>query len=396
MLNMLRNLPQAEADPLWSVINAFHVDNRPEKMNLVIGVYRDDAGATPTFAAVKHAEQQLAERGHCKAYKSLSGNQEFNRGISRFLLGEDSPFLNNHCTIQTVGATGALRLLADFIVQATPHCTVWNTAPAYVNHHPLMSSAGLKVRSFAWQADQHGLDLDRVLKDLADAKPGDVVLLHGSCHNPTGIDPSLTQWHRLAEFCRKKQLLPLIDMAYQGFGTGVNEDAAGLRHLVEQLDTVLVAASCSKNMGLYCERTGAAMVVTSETKLLPNVQRNLERITRANYSMPPEHGAAIAAQLFADPQRWLNELATIRQRIVNLRQTLYAELKNLGASSQFDCLAHQKGMFSLLPLDPSQMQRLNQEFGIYGLSNGRINIAGISSQQIPQLAKALHAMSCLN
>jgi len=396
MLNMLRKLPQAQADPLWSVINAFHVDNRRHKMNLVIGVYRDEAGATPTFAAVKHAEQQLAEGGHCKAYKCLSGNQAFNWGISRLLLGEDSPLLNNYCTIQTVGATGALRLLADFIVQATPHCTVWNTAPAYVNHHPLMSSAGLKVRNFAWQANQHGLDLDSALSDLTHAKPGDIVLLHGSCHNPTGLDPSLAQWQILTEFCRNKQLVPLIDMAYQGFGVGVHEDAAGLRYMVEQLDIVLIAASCSKNMGLYCERTGAAMVVTSEAKLLPNVQRNLERITRANYSMPPEHGAAIAAQLFADPQHWLSELEAIRQRIAGLRQALLTELKNLGASSQFDCLAHQKGMFSLLPLNSTQMQRLRQEFGIYGISNGRINIAGTSSQKMPQLAKALYAVSCLN
>lgn len=396
MLNMLSKLPMVEADPLWGVINAFHGDSRPYKMNLVIGVYRDDAGTTPTFEAVKHAEQQLAEQGHCKAYKNLSGNLEFNQGISRFLLGDDSPLLNNHCTIQTVGATGALRLLADFIVQATPHCTVWNTAPAYVNHHPLMSSAGLLVRDFTWQANQHGLDLEKALDDLAHAKPGDVVLLHGSCHNPTGIDPNFSQWKALADFCRTKQLVPLIDMAYQGFGEGVNEDAAGLRHMVEQVDTVLVAASCSKNMGLYCERTGAAMVVTSESKLLPNVQRNLERITRANYSMPPEHGAAIAAQLFSEPQLWLAELESIRQRIAGLRHRLYSELTHLGASSKFDCLVHQRGMFSLLPLNSAQMQRLHQEFGIYGTSNGRINIAGISSQQIPQLAEALHTVSRLS
>jgi len=396
MLNMLSKLPQVESDPLWSVISAFHDDPRPHKMNLVIGVYRDEAGTTPTFTAVQQAEQRLAEQGPCKAYKSLSGNLAFNEGISRFLLGEHSPMLHNQYTIQTVGGTGALRLLADFIAQATPNSTVWNTAPAYINHHPLMSSAGLQVRSFTWQADNNGLDLNKVLDDLAPAKPGDVVLLHGSCHNPTGIDPSAEQWQTLAAFCRKKQLVPLIDMAYQGFGEGINDDAIGLRLMVEHVDTVLVAASCSKNMGLYCERTGAAMVVTSEQKLLPNVQHTLERITRANYSMPPEHGAAIAAQLFAEPQQWLAELQDIRSRIAGMRQQLSSELQRLGASNQFHCLAFQRGMFSLLPLRPEQMQRLHREFGIYGTSNGRINIAGLSSQHIPQLAEALHVVSLIN
>lgn len=396
MLNMLNSLPAVESDPLWSVINAFHDDPRPYKMNLVIGVYRNEAGITPTFTAVQQAEQQLAELRTCKAYKHLSGNTAFNHGISRFLLGEHSPLLHNQYTIQTVGGTGALRLLADFIAQATPNSTVWNTAPAYVNHHPLMSSAGLQVRSFAWHANHNGLDLNKVSDDLAPASPGDVVLLHGSCHNPTGIDPSPEQWQALAALCREKRLIPLIDMAYQGFGEGVNQDAAGLRIMVEQVDTVLVAASCSKNMGLYCERTGAAMVVTSEKKLLPNVQRTLERITRANYSMPPEHGAAIAAQLFAEPQQWLTELEEVRLRITGMRRQLSLELQRLGASNMFHCLAFQKGMFSLLPLGSAQMQRMQSEFGIYGTSNGRINIAGLSSQQIPHLAEALHVVSLLN
>lgn len=384
------------ADPLWQVIHDFHSDTRAFKMNLVIGVYRDESGNTPTFAAVKHAEQQLAAAGHCKAYKSLSGNMAFNHGISEFLLGKNASQHHHYHTIQTVGATGALRLLADFIVQANPNATVWNTAPAYINHHPLMSSAGLNVQSFPWQAKHGKLDIERTVDALAGATPGDIILLHGSCHNPTGIDPTAEQWQVLADFCRERQLVPLIDMAYQGFGDTPEADAMGLRLFAEQLETVLVAASCSKNMGLYCERTGAAMVLTADRRLLPNVQRHLERITRANYSMPPEHGAAIAAQLFAQPEQWLAELESIRQRIFSLRQHLSSALQALGASEKWHGLAQQKGMFSLLPLSQVQMHRLHHEFGIYGTSQGRINIAGLTLQQVPQLADALHAVSYVN
>lgn len=390
---MLAALPIADPDPLWALINAFRQDRRSDKIDLVVGVYRDASGQTPVMRAVQDAEAHLASAAASKSYRALSGNLAFNDGMSRLLLGEGAEALDRQCTIQTVGGTGALRVLADFIALVSPHATVWNTNPGYVNHRPIMTAAGLIVRAFRWQENETGLDVDAVVADLEEARRGDVVLLHGCCHNPTGVDPTSEQWRRLAMLCRERGLIPLIDMAYQGFGDGIEQDAAGLRHFAQELDTVLVAASCSKNMGLYCERTGAAMVIAPERNLLGNIRATLERITRANYSMPPEHGAAIAAHLFESPGMWLSELETSRRRVAEVRRNLTAALARCGAPETFQALRRQKGMFSLLPLDQHQMSRLREDFGVYGTASGRINIAGLLPRDIERLAEALRAVS---
>ncbi|WDZ79707.1 aromatic amino acid transaminase (plasmid) [Ensifer adhaerens] len=391
---MLAALPVAEPDPLWALINAFRQDRRADKIDLVVGVYRDASGQTPVMQAVQEAEANLASAAVSKSYRALSGNLAFNDGMSRLLLGEGAEALDRQCTIQTVGGTGALRILADFIAFASPQATIWNTNPGYVNHRPIMTAAGLNVRTFRWQENEAGLDLDAVVADLREARAGDVVLLHGCCHNPTGIDPAPEQWRRLAMLCKDKGLIPLIDMAYQGFGDGTEADAAGLRHFAGQIDTVLVAASCSKNMGLYCERTGAAMVIAPDRDMLANIRATLERITRANYSMPPEHGAAIAAHLFESPEMWLSELETSRRRVAEIRHGLAEALVRCSAPEKFQALRRQKGMFSLLPLDQRQMSRLREDFGVYGTANGRINIAGLLPRDIERLAEALRVVSC--
>ncbi|WP_203423911.1 aminotransferase class I/II-fold pyridoxal phosphate-dependent enzyme [Sinorhizobium sp. BG8] len=262
-----------------------------------------------------------------------------------------------------------------------------------MNHRPIMTAAGLRVRSFRWQEGAAGLDIEAAIADLDAAQEGDVVLLHGCCHNPTGIDPSIEQWRQFAELCKGRGLVPLVDMAYQGFGDGVEHDAAGLRLLSNVLDTVLVAASCSKNMGLYCERTGAAMVIAPDAGLLSNIRATLERITRANYSMPPEHGAAIASCLFESPQTWLSELEACRRRVAEIRRDLSDMLLDLRAPAEYQALRNQKGMFSLLPLDSHQMNRLREEFGVYGTASGRINIAGLLPSQVGRLAEALRSVS---
>ncbi|MBK5568221.1 aromatic amino acid transaminase [Ensifer sp. SSB1] len=390
---MLAALPIAEPDPLWALINAFRQDRRADKIDLIVGVYRDASGQTPVMQAVQEAEARLATAAASKSYRALSGNLEFNDGMSRLLLGQGAEALDRQCTIQTVGGTGALRILADFIALVSPQATIWNTNPGYVNHRPIMIAAGLSVRAFRWQENETGLDLNAVIADLAEARQGDIVLLHGCCHNPTGIDPTPEQWHRLAKLCRDKGLIPLIDMAYQGFGDGIEQDAVGLRHFAQELHTVLVAASCSKNMGLYCERTGAAMVIAPDRGPLANIRATLERITRANYSMPPEHGAAIAAQLFEYPETWLAELDTSRRRVADIRRDLADALVDCGAPELFQALRRQKGMFSLLPLAPHQMDRLREDFGVYGTSNGRINIAGLLPRDVERLAEALRAVS---
>lgn len=386
---MLSLLPTADPDPLWDLTKKFSRDERPEKIDLVVGVYRDASGRTPVMRAVQEAEKILASAARSKSYRGLSGNLDFIDGISRFLLGPDSPAQDRQCTIQTVAGTGALRLLADFIARLAPDSTVWITDPAYVNHRPIMNAAGLQVRTFRWQENETGLDIQTALEDLCQARPGDVLILHGCCHNPSGIDPTLDHWRAFSAFCREKSVVPFIDMAYQGFGDGVDADAAGLRLMAGEHELLFVATSCSKNMGLYCERTGAAMVIAPSADSVTNIRITLERAARSNYSMPPDHGAATAAMLFSNPEPWLEELEASRLRVAVIRRNLAAELRSIHAPARFQSLERQKGMFSLLPLNPMQMDRLRDEFAIYGTAGGRINIAGLAQHQVGILARAL-------
>ncbi|HEY1121561.1 MAG TPA: aminotransferase class I/II-fold pyridoxal phosphate-dependent enzyme, partial [Haloferula sp.] len=247
---MLAQLPTADPDPLWDLAREYLQDSRPEKMDLIVGVYRDEAGRTPVMRAVSVAESELSSRAPSKTYRGLSGNLHFIDGISRFLFGAGSSVLDRQCTIQTVGGTGALRLLAEFIAGVTPLSTVWVSNPGYVNHQPILAAAGIAVREFRWRENERGLDLDAALADLGQARPGDVLLIHGCCHNPSGIDPDPSQWRALSARCHQQEMIPFIDMAYQGFGRGVDEDAEGLRIMAAEHDCLLVAASCSKNMGL--------------------------------------------------------------------------------------------------------------------------------------------------
>lgn len=392
---MLATLATVAPDPLWGLTAAFRADPRPDKVDLVVGVYRDDSGQTPVMAAVKAGEERLAAAGASKAYRGLAGNADFNAALATLLLGNDVGRLARQHTMQTVGGTGALRLLADFIAVASPGARVWVSDPGYVNHVPIMRAAGLAVDRYRWRAEGGVLDADAMFADLWAARAGDVVLLHGCCHNPTGIDMSMEVWQTVAERCAKQGLIPLVDMAYLGLADGLEQDAAGLRLLVDALDTVLVAASCSKSMGLYCERTGAAMVIGKSRAALQPVGGVLERITRSNYSMPPDHGAAIVAAILGDAAltaSWRNELEHMRQRIVGNRRRLDGALASLGAPVALQNLSRHKGMFSMLPLDADAMERLRADHAIYGTQGGRINIAGLAPEQIDRVAGALVAV----
>jgi aspartate aminotransferase len=385
---MLENLPVVQGDPLWALLHQFNADQRDHKIDMLVGVYRDETGQTPVMQQVQIAERKLANDAVSKSYKMLSGNLEFNDHMAKFILGDSKRF-TEQCTIQTVGGSGALRVIADFIAILSPTAVIWNTDPGYLNHRPIMEGAGLKVNPFRWQHNEGVLDIEACFEDLAHAKEGDILLLHASCHNPSGVDPSLSQWQQFIDFCLAKKLVPFIDIAYQGFGDGPEEDAAGLRMFVEQVDLVLIAASCSKNMGLYCERTGIAMVLTKDHSQHVPLRTLLERITRANYSMPPNHGAAVASLLFSNPQPWLAELSVCRERINNLRKGLGELLITMEAPASLQAVTRQKGMFSLLPLTPEQMTMLREKHGVYGMLNGRVNIAGLKQSQVSYLANAL-------
>ncbi|ASJ72035.1 aromatic amino acid transaminase [Granulosicoccus antarcticus] len=391
---MISLLPPIEQDPLWKLTARFQADPRPEKLDFVLGVYKDEHAQTPVMNVVHEAELTLARQRASKAYRSLSGHIVFNEAITRLLLGTNATRLDDTATLQTIGGTGALRLLGEMIARADSTAVLWSTDPGYVNHKPIFARSGLVVRPYRWHphaGTAGSVDMSCVLADLEAAKAGDVVLLHGCCHNPTGLDLDLKGWQSIAELCARKQLIPLVDMAYQGFADGLEEDAAGLRLLTSNLDTVLVAASCSKNMGLYCERTGAALVVTPDPADKALVIATLQDIARANYSMPADHGAAIAALVMENHDAWNTELSAMRHRLINLRSQLADCLDALGAPSTLRKIRHHKGMFSMLFFTPQQMERLRCEFAIYGTDSSRINIAGLSSNVIEYTARSLIA-----
>ncbi|WP_225803838.1 aromatic amino acid transaminase [Streptomyces sp. NK15101] len=382
---MLELLPAPPADPLWDLTAEYAADPRPERLDLVLGVYRDHTGVTPVMAAVKEAEIRLAERSGSKEYLGLSGNTAFNRAMLTTVLGTEA--LTARATaVQTVAGTGALRLLADLVRQTRPGTTVWVSDPAYVNHRPILEGAGLTVRPYRW------LDPAELLEDLRAAGPGDVVLLQGCCHNPTGVDPSPETWEELAGLAGANGWVPFVDLAYHGLGDGLEADLRPTRMLAERLPEVLIAVSCSKNFGLYSDRTGCAVVVGSSARALRHVETALQNAARTLYSMPPDHGAAVVATVLEDERlkaAWLAELDEMRRRITANRTDLVAHLGALGHEETASVLGRQKGMFSMLPLTPEGMRRMRRRSGIYGTSSGRINIAGVPAHRIPFLARGI-------
>ncbi|SEB67222.1 aromatic amino acid transaminase [Streptomyces sp. TLI_105] len=382
---MLELLPAPPADPLWDLTAEYAADPRPERLDLVLGVYRDHTGVTPVMAAVKEAEMRLAERSGSKEYLGLSGNTAFNRAMLTTVLGTEA--LTARATaVQTVAGTGALRLLADLVRQTRPGTTVWISDPAYVNHRPILEGAGLTVRTYRW------LDATGLLEDLREAGPGDVVLLQGCCHNPTGADPSPETWEELAGLAATNGWVPFVDLAYHGLGDGLDADLRPTRMLAERLPEVLIAVSCSKNFGLYSDRTGCAVVVGSSARALRHVETALQNAARTLYSMPPDHGAAVVATVLEDERlkaAWLAELDAMRHRITANRTDLVAHLGALGHEEAASALGRQKGMFSMLPLTPEGMLRMRRRSGIYGTTAGRINIAGVPAHRIPFLARGI-------
>ncbi|MFF2572211.1 aromatic amino acid transaminase [Streptomyces sp. NPDC058084] len=388
---MLELLPVPPADPLWDLTAEYAADPRPERLDLVLGVYRDHTGVTPVMAAVKEAEIRLAERSGSKEYLGLSGNAAFNRAMLTTVLGTGA--LTERATaVQTVAGTGALRLLADLVRQTRPGTTVWISDPAYVNHRPILEGAGLTVRTYRWLDPTGRSDAAGMMEDLALAGAGDVVLLQGCCHNPTGADPSFETWEELAGLAATNGWVPFVDLAYHGLGDGLDADLRPTRMLAERLPEVLVAVSCSKNFGLYSDRTGCAVVVGSSTRALRHVETALQNAARTLYSMPPDHGAAVVATVLEDERlraAWRAELDAMRHRITANREDLVAHLGALGHERQARALAAQKGMFSMLPLGPEGMLRMRRRSGIYGTTAGRINIAGVPAHRIPFLAQGI-------
>ncbi|MFB9136888.1 amino acid aminotransferase [Vibrio olivae] len=393
---MFSRLPAPALDPILSLSAAYRVDERPNKVDLGIGVYKNSQGETPIMQAVQRAQDRVVASQKTKAYVGLAGCEEFNQSMVDLLLGGTS-VTDRVSAIQTPGASGALRMLADLLKFAEPETTVWISNPSYVNHKPIMEAAGLKVRYFDYFSPvTKQVDTERMLSSLAEAGSQDVVLLHGCCHNPTGADIDFDAWKAITELSQKNGFTPFVDIAYQGFGDGLDEDARGLRHMASHVEEMLITTSCSKNFGLYRERTGAAIVVANTLSDANNAKGKLLTLARATYTMPPDHGAALVKTVLQNQELtaiWKQELSEMQQRLLNLRQTLCNELRNKHNTSQFDFIANHKGMFTVLGFSPEQMTQLREQYGIYGVGDGRINIAGLTEKDIPYVAQAMIAVS---
>ncbi len=392
---MFNELEATGQDPILALTVAYRDDPRPDKIDLGIGVYRDSDGATPVMSAVRRAALELAETQPTKSYVGLAGDERFNAAITDLVLG-DTAGRARAASVQTPGASGALRMLADLIATARPGATVWISRPSYVNHQPVMESAGLRVREYPYfNRDTKQVDESAMLDQVAQLGPDDVLLLHGCCHNPTGGDISPESWQRVTELALERGFLPFVDIAYQGFGGGLEEDAAGLRLLADAVPEMVIATSCSKNFGLYRERTGAAIVIGETLAAAEKAKAHIQRLARGTYTMPPDHGAAIVARILNDTNlraEWEAELTTMNGRINHLRSELVRQFRAAADSDRFDYFGSHRGMFSVTGLSPEQVQRLQDEQGIYVVPGGRVNVAGLSEQAIPQVVSGFLAV----
>ncbi|WCP68754.1 aspartate/tyrosine/aromatic aminotransferase [Vibrio tubiashii] len=393
---MFSHLPTPTLDPILSLSVAYRNDPRAEKVDLGIGVYKNSAGETPVMRAISQAQDIVVAEQKTKSYVGLAGCEEFNQSMVNLLLDGTSA-MDRVAAIQTPGASGALRMLGDLMKVAQPNTTVWISNPSYVNHRPVMEAAGLKVKHYSYfSPETKQVDVDKMMSDLAQAGPEDVVLLHGCCHNPTGADIDFAAWQAITELSQKNGFIPFVDIAYQGFGDGLEEDAKGLRFMADNVEEMLITTSCSKNFGLYRERTGAAIVVGKSQGDVNNAKGKLLTLARATYTMPPDHGAALVKTILQNQQLtqvWKQELSEMQLRLLNLRQTLCNELRNSHNTSQFDFIESHKGMFTVLGFSQDQMTQLREEYGIYGVGDGRINIAGLTEKDIPYVAEAIIKVS---
>ncbi|ELJ8549299.1 aspartate/tyrosine/aromatic aminotransferase [Vibrio cholerae] len=389
---MFTHLPAPVLDPILSLSVAFRNDPRPQKVDLGIGVYKNSLGETPIMRAVALAQDKVVASQKTKSYVGLAGCEEFNQSMMQLVLGSTLD-TERTIAIQTPGASGALRMLGDLMRVAQPDTTVWITDPSYVNHKPVMEAAGLKVRYYRYfSRDTKMVDTEQMLADLAQAGTKDVVLLHGCCHNPTGADIDFSAWQAITELAQKNGFIPFVDIAYQGFGDGLEQDAQGLRYMAERMEEMLITTSCSKNFGLYRERTGAAIVIGKNQQEVTNARGKMLTLARSTYTMPPDHGAALVKTVLRDEQLtaiWKQELSEMQQRLLTLRKNLCNELRNQHNTRQFDFIESHRGMFTVLGFSAEQMGRLREEFAIYGVADGRINIAGLTEKDIPYVANAI-------
>jgi len=392
---MFEAIETAPPDPILGLTEQFVADANPDKINLSVGVYKDADGKTPVLGCVKAAERRLLETEASKGYKPIAGDPKYGDLVRKLMFGEGHDIVasGRGFTAHTPGGTGGLRVAGDYLHALHPGSTLWISDPTWANHRGVFGAAGLAMKSYPYyDKANHSLDFEAMTGALREAPAGDVVLLHGCCHNPAGQDPTLEQWKQIGELLAERGLLPLIDFAYQGFADGIEQDAAGLRAVCDAVPELIICSSFSKNFGLYCERTGALTFVAKDAAQAAAVASQVKLVIRRNYSNPPSHGGAVVATVLSDAalrQQWEGEVTAMRDRINGMRRLLVDTLKSKGVDRDFEFITTQRGMFSFSGLTSEQVDMLRERYAIYIVSSGRINVAGITGANIDRLCDAI-------
>ena len=396
---MFQQLERLVSDSILGLMAKYRADPFKQKVDLGVGVFRDLSGNTPILDCVRRAEKEVLAAQTTKSYVSAAGREEFNTALEELVLGGAHPARRDRRarTLQCPGGCGALRVGAELIKAASPNAVVHLSDPTWGNHTPLMGGSGLKLARYPYyDAVTHELRFEAMLQRLNEAAEGDVVLIHACCHNPTGADLSAAQWQAVTDLLERRKLIPFLDLAYQGFGSSLEGDAAPIRAVVERVPESLVAVSFSKNLGLYRERVGGLIVISENASRADAVYSHMLHIARSIYSMPPDHGAAIAARVFAEPElrtQWIRELDAMRTRILEMRALLAGRLQEVTGGNSFDFIRTQHGMFSLLGVSPDAVERLREKHHIYMTSDSRMNLAGIMPGNVDYVAAAFAAES---
>jgi aspartate/tyrosine/aromatic aminotransferase len=392
---LFEHIQAAPADPILGLGEAFKADPNPKKINFSVGVYQDASGKTPVLESIKRAAQKVVEKQASKSYLPIPGSPAYAAAVQKLMFGAGHEAVTSGrvATSHTPGGTGALRVAADLIHQQLPKATVWVTQPTWPNHPQIFAAAGVATKTVPYfDAKTNGLAWDEFIAGVKQIPAGDVLLIHACCHNPTGIDPTSEQWKKLADVIAERGILPLVDFAYQGFADGLEADAAGLQLLTKAGSELIVCSSFSKNFGLYNERVGALSVVASDKKAADIVQSQVKVAIRSNYSNPPCHGGELVVTVLSDPELeklWRGEVDAMRDRINGMRTLLVETLKAKGVPGDFSFITKQRGMFSFSGLTPEHVKALKEKHAIYVVGSGRINVAGITKENVGPLCEAI-------
>ncbi|MFA5596243.1 MAG: amino acid aminotransferase [Pusillimonas sp.] len=395
MTSIFEAVELAPRDPILGLNEQYNTDTRTEKVNLGVGVYYDDEGRIPLLKAVQQAEAQRIQAAAARGYLPIEGLATYNKGAQTLLLGKDSEITaaGRALTVQTLGGTGALKIGADFLKQISPDAKVVISNPSWENHRALFERAGFVVENYPYyNAETHGLDFEGMVAALKALPKGTIVVLHACCHNPTGVDPTAAQWQEIAATVKEAGLVPFLDIAYQGFGDGLEEDAAVVRMFAAMGMTMLVSSSFSKSFSLYGERVGALTLICSSKDENARVLSQIKRVVRTNYSNPPTHGGTVVSAVLNTPELyalWVDELGQMRNRIRDMRAQLVQKLKDHGVKQDFDFVLAQRGMFSYSGLTAAQVDALRDKHGVYAVGSGRICVAALNSRNIDYVAKAI-------